>query len=272
MTRWLRGLAFVLLVTCAAVQARAQDLQVIDLHHRLADEIIPIVRPLVEPGGVLTGTDDVLFVRASPENVEQIRQAVAALDRAPLELTITVGQGTVREVDAAAVEGSATIGDGDVQVGVNRPPAGTTGAQIEARARRQVADLHNLSTVRTLEGSEAWIGVGQSVPITQTYVTGGIVQQTTGYHDATTGFYATARVNGDRVTLEISPRQQRLRRGTGELETQGAATTVSGRLGEWFPIGGVTATSQGSSGGLLVWGARTDRSDYTAWVKVEAAE
>src|SRR5262245_12060034 len=56
--------------------AAAQEMQVIELHHRVADEVIPNLRPLLDPGGVLTGMDSTLFVRTSPENFEQLRQAV----------------------------------------------------------------------------------------------------------------------------------------------------------------------------------------------------
>ena len=66
--------------------AVAQDLQIIELRYRLADEVLPTLLPLVEPGGVLTGTDATLFLKASPGNVEQIRQAVALLDREPRQL------------------------------------------------------------------------------------------------------------------------------------------------------------------------------------------
>jgi type II secretory pathway component GspD/PulD (secretin) len=265
----------VLLPLGAAILApvRAQDLQVIELDFRMAQDLIPILEPLLEPGGVLTGTDDVLFVRTSPENLEQIRAAVATLDRAPRQLLITVGQGTVRDVDAARAEGSATIGDEDVQVGINRPPGADSGAQVTVRARQQEADLHNVSSVRVLEGTETWIGAGQSVPLTETTVQhhppGGVVQQTTTYRDVSTGFYATARVSGDQVILDISPRQQQYRPGSGTIATQGATTTITGRLGEWFELGGVEQSSASSTGGLLTSGRRSETSRYSIWVKVD---
>jgi hypothetical protein len=253
--------------------ARAQDMQVIDLNFRRAEELIPILEPLLEPGGALTGMDDVLFVRAGAANFEQIRQAVATLDRAPRQLLITVGQGTVRDLDATQVEGSATIGDGDVQVGVNRPPAAQSGAEIAVRSRHQQADLHNLSSVRVLEGTETWIAAGQSGVITETWVShgapGGVVRQSTTYRDVDTGFYATARVSGDRVILEISSRQQQFRPSSGVVATQGATSSVTARLGEWFELGAVDEVDSGSSSGLLVWGRRSDRSRYSAWVKVD---
>lgn len=250
------GVFVALAAASVAGIAIAQELEIIELQYRRAEDVIPIVQPLLDPGGVLSGLDEKLLVRTTPENLEQIRAAVAALDRPQRQLLITVGQGTVTDLDSAGARGSATIGGGDVQVGVNRPPAGEPGAQVVVSGRQQQASLRNSSSVRTLDGSETWIGMGQSLP---------------NYRDVSTGFYATARVSGDLVTLEISPRQQEYRRaaGAGSMQTRGADSVVTGRLGEWIPLGAVRESASGSRSGLLVWGRRDGTSEYSAWVKVE---
>ena len=46
---------------------------------------------------------------------------------------------------------------------------------------------------------------------------------------------------------------------------------MTGRLGEWIELGAVRESSASSTGGLLVWGRRTDSSEYSAWVKVDEA-
>ena len=255
--------------------AGAQDLQVIELRYRLADDVIPALQPLLEPGGVITGMDANLFVRTSPANLEQIRQVVAALDRKPRQLRVTVGQGTVATDTETAVRGSATIGGGDVQVGVNRPPGSETGVAVQARHGTQRADLHNVSSVTTLEGAETFIAIGQSAPLTTTQVTPGwagpSVVQATEYRNASTGFYATPRTNGDIVTLDISPRQQRLSGHPADrrVATAGITTQVSGRLGEWIRVGGASETSRDDTSGLLVWGTRSGDASYSVWVMVE---
>lgn len=275
-------LAGVLIVLVAGLivgtAALAQALEIVELRHRLADDVIPVIQPLVEPGGALTGSDNKLFLRASPANIAEIRRVVAAIDQAPRQLLITVGQGTVRGSEATNVRGGVTIGNDDSQVGVNRPPGVPSGAEVQASsASRQVA-IRNVSSVQTLEGSETLIAVGNSVPITTRSVSPGwagtVVQESTIYREVATGFYATPRITGDRVVLEISPRQQRYRvgspaKGGGVIETSGATTTISGRLGEWIELGAVRDSSASSTGGLLVWGRHTDNSEYSAWVKVE---
>ncbi len=159
MTHASRGLSIVLRAAWLAALlfgaglAQAQDLQIIQLKHRLAADLLPVVQPLVESGGSITGTDNVLLVCPSARNLEQIRQAVAALDRAPRQLLISVGQGNVGSDTSAGARGSATIGSGDVQVGVNRPPGGSSGVQVQGGARTLHTGSGSVSNVRTLEGS-----------------------------------------------------------------------------------------------------------------------
>jgi type II secretory pathway component GspD/PulD (secretin) len=268
-------LILVLAALLSAIVAQAQDLQVIELRHRLASDVIPTVEPLLEPGGVITGMDGTLFVRTSPANLAQIREVVDALDRRQRQLMLTVRQGTVADVDSAQARGSATIGGGDVQVGVNRPPAAEPGASVGTNFRTQRGDSNNVSSVRALEGMETYIAIGQSVPVNTTRVSpgwGGVtVQQSTELRSASTGFYATARLSGETVTLEISPQQQRLRataRGPA-VETAGASSTIRGRLGEWLALGAVQESNSSGTTGLLVWGRQSDSSQYSIWIKVD---
>ena len=253
----------------------AQDLQVIELRFRLAEDILPALQPLLEPGGVLGGMDAVLFVRTSPANLEQIRQAVAMLDRQPRQLLVSVGQGTVVNERDAAIRGTATVGNDHAQVGVNRPPGDGTNVTVQARQGRQSTDLHNVSSVTTLEGAETFIAVGQSAPLTTTQVSPGwagpTVVQSTEYRSASTGFYATVRLSGDVVTLEVSPQQQRFSgsRPDRRIETAGVTTRVSGRLGEWMQVGASAGSSRSDASGLLTWGTRSDETSYGVWVKVE---
>jgi len=258
-----------------AAVAVARELQLIELRYRLAEDIVPVVQPLLEPGGVLTGADRVLFVNTSPANFEQIRHAVQMLDRRPRQLIVTVGQGTVTRDEGADLRGTATVGSGDVQVGVNAPPRDDPGVAVAVRSESQRADLHNTSSIRTLEGAETYIAVGQLVPLTTTQLVPGAGRPreytSTEYHEVSTGFYATVRLHGDTVTLEVSPRQQRLRGPAGApvVETSGLVSKVSGPLGEWIPLGAVQEAGSGDTVGLLVWGRRTAESQYSAWIRVD---
>jgi hypothetical protein len=257
---------------CAATFA--QEMQVIDLHYRRADEVLPVLQPLLEPGDALTGLDGKLFVRAEPSTVARIIEAVGVVDQPPRQLVIAVGQGTATELATTGVGGAATVSSGDISAGVNRPPGAASSAQIVAVERHQQASMRNVSSVRTIAGMEAYISVGQQVPFTSTRVDPGwggpVVTQSTTLRDVSTGFYATARVNGDLVTLSISPRQQSYDRSRGgTIHTAGTDSTVTARLGEWVELGAVREAGSASDNGLLVWGRRTAESQYSTWLKVD---
>jgi hypothetical protein len=272
--RLARPVLALLLVALAAV-AGARELQLIELRYRLAEEILPVVQPLLEPGGVLTGADRVLFVNTSPANFEQVRQAVELLDRRPRQLMITVGQGTVTRDERTDLGATATVGSGEVQVGVNEPPGDDPGVAVGVRSGSQRADLQNTSSIRTLEGTETYIALGQLVPLATRQVVPGprrpLEHTSTEYRELSTGFYATVRLRGETVTLEVSPRQQRLAGAAPApvIETAGLVSTVSGPLGEWIPLGAVQQAGSGETTGLLLWGRHSAESQYSAWVKVD---
>lgn len=268
--------ALLLVAYCVPALSRADTLEAIPLQYRLAEEVIPILQPLLPAGAALTGAGDVLLVRADAATIRQLRSALETIDRAPRQLRITVGQATGGMTRRAGVTGSGTVAAGDVQVGVNRPPGRESGARVVVQGQQAREDIRSTSSVATLEGREAYVAVGESLPFTSTSVVDGghrapTNSQSTGYRDVQTGFYATPRLSGDRVTLEISPSQQRVGSGTRNpvVATQTLTTTVSGKLGEWIELGGVGDTRSGTSTGLVTWGSRSELTQYSAWVKVE---
>jgi type II secretory pathway component GspD/PulD (secretin) len=272
--RLLQGLLAAVAMLCGPL-AHAEALEAITLQHRLAEDLVPILQPLLPAGAGLSGAGNVLLVRADEVTMEQVRRAIAALDRAPRQLLITVGQDTDAAERSAAVRGSGTVATGDVQVGVNQPPQGQSGAQVVLRGSADQGRIRSVSSVRAVDGYEAYVAVGQSRPFTSRSVVtvpygGRVVEQTTGYRDVQTGFYATPRLSGDRVTLEISPTQQQATPGQRDaVSTRSLTTTVSGRLGEWIAIGGATESRDDGTVGLATWGQRTQLTQYSAWVKVE---
>src|SRR3954453_23108379 len=90
-------------LTCSGL-VMAQSLEVVQLKFRTASEVIPVLQPMLESGGVLTGQDYQLFVRASPQNLQQLRQALAQLDREPRNLLVSVREATRSEMQTRSAE------------------------------------------------------------------------------------------------------------------------------------------------------------------------
>ena len=68
----------------------AQQLEVIELKSKSVEDVLPVLLPLVEPGGTLTGMNNQLFLRASPRNRADIKKALAALDTPTRRLIIRI--------------------------------------------------------------------------------------------------------------------------------------------------------------------------------------
>jgi type II secretory pathway component GspD/PulD (secretin) len=254
--------------------AAAQEIEVIDLRHRLAEDVIPVLEPLLAPGGALTGLDDKLIVRTSAANLEQVRAALAVIDVEQRQLLVSVGQSSSIEERRAEASASVALGSGSSQVGSERPDGSGSGTAVRLRADAGSGDVRLLGSVRTLEGHETYVAMGQSVPVNTSVVAPGWgqpgVRRTTSYRDVNSGFFATVRLSGEYVTLEISPFQQSRTGGVrSDVQLRSMSTRVSGRLGEWIPLGAVTQSDSGSQSGLLAWGERSAMSSYVAWVKVD---
>ncbi len=109
MTGTLRKAALVLVVITRGVSA-AGDIHTVELKYRQAEQLIPVLRPLLAPGEALSGNGRVLAVRGSRETFAQLQTLIASLDRAPRNLQITV-----RHVPARRWRGGVSLPGGDAE-------------------------------------------------------------------------------------------------------------------------------------------------------------
>ena len=252
-----------------AILALAQSLEIIELRSRTVDEVLPTLLPLVEPGGTLNGMNNQLFLKASPRNREEIKRALAAIDKPNRRLIIHLAHDRQAEERARGGDlgGQVTLGS-------------TRRSSVDARVwdTKSVRGEQAAQRVQTVDGGQAFIQVGRSLalPMRQVIVGpgGAVVNETTVYRDIGSGFYATPRVNGQRVTLEISQQAENFEPGYGRgaVSSQRLATTVSGQLGEWIELGGSGRQAAGQQGGAFSVGTSDARDNRSIWLKVEEAE
>ena len=290
-TRTMAARAALAVALCVAGAAPAQTMvvEVIPLRYRTAQELVPIIQPMLAREGSISGYQGQLIVRTTPANLEEIKRILASVDTAPRQLSITVRQDADISTARSGAEVSGSVGGDHGRVTVppgTRDPRGGTATVRKGDDRVRVHVIEgrsnesdrNLQSVRVMEGREAFVRVGQSIPVRgrevrQTVVGGKVVEQvvdTTQYHDVTTGFYVLPRVSGDRVTLDISPQRETLsRQMPGAVSVQSVVTTVSGRLGEWIEIGGVGRDASGQQTMLLGATATSTRDARRVQVKVD---
>lgn len=276
-----------LFLMCLVLPAKAQDdLEIISLKHRTVEEVIPGLRPLLEPDGVLTGMRGQLILRASPANRAQIRQALAALDTPPRQLRITVRQSLESQAGKREAEIYGSVGAGNVSVAV--PPSGSGGARAEVEAGKvrigaqlEDRDMNQFSRVsqeiRVADGGQAFIRAGTSLPLTQRDVIWGpygrTVRESTVYRDVDSGFYVKPQVIGERISLEINPAQQMISAASPYVVVgQELRTSLTGRLGEWISLGGGDESTEQENRQLLGKGMRSQTQANLVWIKVEVID
>lgn len=248
--------------------AGAQQMEVIELKSKSAEDVLPVLLPLVEPGGTLSGMNNQLFLRASPRNRLDIKKALAALDTPTRRLIIRISQNRESENKARGAEAS-----GQVVLGSTR----RSNAQAQVWDTKSVRGESAGQMVQTVEGGQAFIQIGRSLPIPMRQVVigpgGAIVNETVIYKDVGHGFYAAPRLNGERVTLDISQQSDSVSsHGHGNINTQRLSTTVSGRLGEWIELGGGGRQASNNQSGALNLSTSDARDNRSIWLMVEEVE
>ena len=236
MNKILIALVSVLILAGLTPFAAAQyGLQIIPLRHRTVDQVLPILQPLLEPGGTLSGQSNQLFVRASPANVAELKRVLDMIDRPARRLQILVRFDDSRDASARELGASGTISN--------------QGSRIELRARdsRSQGEERVDQRLQVLEGGRGFIAMGQS----------------TQFRDRATGFEVVPRVSGDTVTVDITSQRDR------GASFQGISTTASGRLGEWFEVGGAVTGSSRDDRGIASIGSSSRNESGRMWLKIE---
>src|SRR6476646_1258060 len=237
-----RAVFSILLVAVIAGQAAAQgSLEIIALRHRTADQVLPALRPLMEPGATLTGHGTQLIVRTTPANLAELRRALEELDRPLRRLQISVRFDDALDGTARGVETSGRV--------TNRGSS----VDVQVQDRQSAATERVDQRLQVLEGGRALISTGRSAPI----------YDGAGFRETASGFEAIARLAGDGVLVEIAQRRDTPAR------QQAMSTTVSGRLGQWLDIGGALEAASRDESAILSARSSASARAGRVWLRVD---
>ncbi len=246
---------FAVLLALATGAGAENALEIITLRHRTAEQVLPGLRPLLEPGATLSGQGNQLFVRTSPANLSDLRLALEVLDAPQRRLLISVRFDDARDIATRELGASGRIGNRDSQV------------EIRAQdSRSQVAERVD-QRVQALDGGRAMIYTGASRPLRQRQFiqtpAGVVSQEVTVVQELTSGFEVIPRVTGDRVQVEVAQQRETA------ASYQRAATTASGRLGEWFELGAVAMGAARDERGIASASTSGGGETRRVWIRVD---
>ncbi len=250
------SLAFALFAVTAV--AFAQDrLEVIALRHRTAEQVLPVLRPLLQPGGAISGQGNQLFIRTSEANLAALRAALDAIDTPLRRLIISVRYEASHEASRSGVEARLDTRSAGVAV------TGERGAHDERVDQR----------IQVTDGGRAFISTGVSRPFRERGVVqtprGAVVTETTVIQDVASGFEVVPRIVGDAILLDIAPVRAVPGAAPGTVRSGRIETTVRARLGEWVELGGAQGGRERRDAGIASARSFGTSESRTIWVKVE---
>lgn len=263
-----------------AAAAWADSIETIQLKNRPAEEIIPVIEPMLGANDSVTGQGYQIFIRTSAKNLQQVKQMVSKLDTAAKLLQISVFQGNDRDLRALSMDSNANVSIGSTG-NTTRGGLSTRGGSASSNTfgtRGRLSD-NPIHTLRVTEGTQGYIETGESIP----YFTAsegrfrgghrGSIGGDLGYKDVTTGFYVLPRIHGDQVTLDVSPfKQSQSETRGGDIDTQKASTRITGKLGQWLSIGGTTEQVQRASTSSDTSYSTQSKSNESVWIKAELVQ
>ena len=216
------------------------EFKIITLQHRFANDLLPVIAPMVGADGTATGMDNQLILRAAPERMREIEAAVAKLDAARVNHKITVNSNNELQTQRERTEASGNVKVGKVTVANNRRAPPNSG-RVDIERSGSNSNQNSNQFINVLDGERAFIRVGQIVPFTQEWVTITRryiqIERITDWQEISTGFAVRPRTVGNQVELEITPRIARLNQ-QGFVDFEELTTTIRTAPGNWVDIGG----------------------------------
>lgn len=248
-----------LLFWIGVVPAETDDkvpIEIIQLQHRSADELMPHIQPLLGPRDALTGTGYRLIVRTSPGRLNQIREVIAELDQPVRQLRLTVRVEDRAQHDQQRID-----------------PAGEIDAQGRVVRRYTTTRRNGEQWVRVQEGQQAHIREGEVIPMASiAYLRrDGTLVGGVDYQGLDRGFVVTPHLMPDgRVRLHIVQIAERESpAGGGRIETRGLETVVTIETGEWVDLGGTVGRSRMDDQRIIGTQRTRDRDAGAVLVKVD---
>ena len=238
---------FTLLCICFFTAASAQSLYTIELQHRSASSIIPLIEPLLEDKEAVSGQNSLVILKTSQARQKELSKLIQQLDKPVKQLLIEV-------------KSPSTFASHGKKQQTNVVISNRGNSKIVHNTRKTTRTRSNdpIHRIRVLDGHQASISDGKTIPLLSrsirfgpsTFDTnaaqGNIAPQgylegiELSYHQVASTIYLRPRLHGNTVTLEITPDYSDLDHETNSgIQTRSSSTTVTIPLNQWSSLSGI---------------------------------
>ena len=224
--------------------------------------LLTAIEPLLSEQSTISIYQNQLILNVKEEELEKIQGLLRSIDQPSQQLLISLKKtdGSSNNNSALRVDGTFSTGNSTITTNTKK-----NSTSVRITSSRGVSEGTGNQSVRATEGRPAFIGTGTSVPLIQNTPHNQTYQQT--YVDAVSGFYATAWVNGEQVSITIDQSDDSI---SGKaISTQQLQTRVSGVIGEWLYIGMINESRRQKHKNLTGGGSGLTSQSTQLYIKVD---
>lgn len=263
--RWITILIFFLLLPNSVFAA----VEIIELKHRAATELLDPVRELLADGEKIQAAGSALVLVAEGNSLLAAKKLIALLDRQLLPLVVRLKLSEQQQ--RAGQDASGTVNYGT-------SPKRSTSVPASLRYGNSSQNLEQSLSV--VEGSGGWFEVGKEIPYKKQWAAfagdiSGYFEQID-YKTVAAGFWVRpVQVIGTSVLVDIEPQIKQLDgrddQGPPEIKFSQLRSRLQIPLGEWYPIGGHLQQQDPVSRDIISWRTRTAESDQFLYLRIDPA-
>lgn len=236
--------------------AIANELEIINLNYRPAKDILPILTPLLEKNGTISGEKYVLFIRTSAKNLSDLKKAIATLDADLRQLRISIMQESASNMKRHGFSVSST--------------SKKTNAIVYST--KEKTNKSNQQMIQVTEGQWATLQTGMSLPeLTRTKNSNGTITESLEYKTIITRLKIQPILQGDNINVKVTSFTGK--KNSHKSKTlQGLSTSVKGKVGQWIALGGITTPSSNQQSGYIFSTQHIAESNKQIFIKVEITQ
>ncbi len=268
-------IVMIFILMTAPILLAADSIHYFDLKNRPADEVMPLIRPLLQNNEAMSGDGYQIFIKAPANRVEEIEQLISAVDRASKTFRISVTSDEYVATNENSINASIQIESGDAELNVGKYRRNGPGVTVNVDTRKTENKSDKTQFVQVQEGKPAFVS-REKLHIIPIY---SYVQRANGdfiiEHDypssSQDGFYVLARSADSQsanVSIQSASTNNKSYQGYDQDQTF-VDTSLRVPLGKWFEIGGNTESYSSDEKGILYKTKKNSERYNKIFLKVE---
>ncbi len=240
-----------LLIIYSATTLAARQMTIISLQNADPELLIRAIRPQLSTGSSINRYQDQLLINATAEELSSALRLIKQLDGSGQQLIFSLR----REGNTASTSRRIAV-NGQSHTNVSNGNNTHTETRITVKLKNRGFAGSNAAGqgVRGTEGSAVYIATGLNT----------LSQQ----QPALSGFYATAWLDRDNVSIHIDQSDGHFKQG--KISTQQLQSRVSGALGTWIPIGAIVENTDTRGSELNSHAIHGNSHTVMLYLKVDA--